>query len=269
MHQPGGALAHEILEGDAVDDVERVDDVALRLRHLLAFGVADQSVYIHLAEGHFARELDAHHDHAGDPKEDDVEARDEHRGRIEPLQRGDIVWPIERGERPERRGEPGVEHILVLAEWQILSETVASADLFDRTTDIDLSGIVVPRRDPMAPPELPTDAPVLDVAHPLKISARPVLRDETDRPVLNGLDRRRSERRDAHIPLIREVGLDDRTGAIATRHHELVRVDALEQTRDLEFGYDKLARIEAVEAPEAQGDIVVHTRIGREDIDAG
>ena len=152
---------------------------------------------------------------------------------------------------------------------QVISEAVAGAHLFERTTDIDLSGVVVPRRDPMAPPELPADAPVLDVAHPLEIGARPVLRDETDGAVLDGLDRRRGERRDAHIPLVREVGLDDRPGAVATRHHELVRVDALEQARGLEFGHDKLARLEAIETAEALGHLVVHACVGREDVDAG
>ena len=43
LHQPGRALGDQRLELDAVDDVERVEDVALGLRHLLAVLVADQA----------------------------------------------------------------------------------------------------------------------------------------------------------------------------------------------------------------------------------
>ena len=70
---------------DAIDDVERVDDIALGLRHLLAFAVAHQAVHVDLAERHVAHELQAEHDHARDPEEDDVEAGDQHAGRVEAL----------------------------------------------------------------------------------------------------------------------------------------------------------------------------------------
>ncbi len=58
-------------------------------------------------------EMETHHHHAGDPEEDDVEAGDQHRGRIEALQLRRLVRPAERRERPQRRREPGVEHVLV------------------------------------------------------------------------------------------------------------------------------------------------------------
>src|SRR6185436_3221392 len=40
--ETGGALGDQRLDVDAVDQVDRVDDVALRLRHLVAMLVADQ-----------------------------------------------------------------------------------------------------------------------------------------------------------------------------------------------------------------------------------
>src|SRR6187401_3349572 len=51
----------------------------------LAFAIAHQAVHVHLAERHVAHELHAEHDHAGNPEEDDVEARDQHIARIEAL----------------------------------------------------------------------------------------------------------------------------------------------------------------------------------------
>ena len=78
LHQAGGALGQQGFEGDAIDDVQRVEHIALGLGHLLAFAVAHQAMHIHFAERHIAHELDAEHHHAGDPEKDDVKAGDQH-----------------------------------------------------------------------------------------------------------------------------------------------------------------------------------------------
>ncbi len=74
---------------------ERVDYVALRLRHLLLLGVAHEAVNVDLAEGHVAHEFDAEHRHARDPEEEDVEAGDEERGRVEVFEVVGLVRPAE------------------------------------------------------------------------------------------------------------------------------------------------------------------------------
>ena len=71
---------------------------------------------VDVAERDLAAEVQAHHHHPRDPEEDDVEAGDEHVGRIEALELRRLVRPAERRERPQRRGEPGVEHVLVARE---------------------------------------------------------------------------------------------------------------------------------------------------------
>ena len=96
---------------ETVDEVERIDDVALRLRHLRALLVADEGVDVDVAERHLAAEMQAHHHHPRDPEEDDVEAGDQRAGRIVAVELGRLVGPAERRERPQRRGEPGVEHV--------------------------------------------------------------------------------------------------------------------------------------------------------------
>ena len=64
-------------------------------------------------EGELVGELQAHHDHARDPEEDDVEPRLEQRRRVERLEVGRTrVGPAEHGEREEARREPRVEHVL-------------------------------------------------------------------------------------------------------------------------------------------------------------
>ena len=97
-----------------VDHVQRVDDVALGLAHLLSVFVADQGVDVDVLEGHLVHELEPHHDHPGHPEEDDVEPRDHQRGRVEVFELRGIVRPAHRGEGPERAAEPGVQDVLIL-----------------------------------------------------------------------------------------------------------------------------------------------------------
>ncbi len=122
LHQPGGALRHQRLEIDAVDDVERVDDVALGLRHLVAALVADQAGDVHIPERHVAHELQPEHHHPGDPEEDDVEARHQHIGRVEAREYGILVGPAKGRERPQGRGEPRIQDVGVLAQADTGSE---------------------------------------------------------------------------------------------------------------------------------------------------
>src|SRR3546814_2870102 len=62
-------------------------------------------------ERRFLREMQAHHDHPGNPEKDDVKAGDQHVGRVMRLQQRRLFRSAERRERPERRREPGVQHI--------------------------------------------------------------------------------------------------------------------------------------------------------------
>ena len=66
-----------------VDHLQGVDHIALGLGHLGAALVADQAVDVDVLERHLAREMQPQHHHAGDPEEDDVEAGDQDRGRVE------------------------------------------------------------------------------------------------------------------------------------------------------------------------------------------
>ena len=63
-------------------NAEGIDHVALGLGHLRALLVEDATVDVDGLERHLPHEVEAHHHHAGDPEEDDVEAGDEHVGRI-------------------------------------------------------------------------------------------------------------------------------------------------------------------------------------------
>ena len=99
-----------------VDLVQRVDAGAEALRHPPAIGGLDHRMDVDVVEWDAARELDPHHHHAGDPEEDDLAGRGQEGRRIEGLELGCLLGPSEDGERPQRRAEPGVEHVLLLPE---------------------------------------------------------------------------------------------------------------------------------------------------------
>jgi hypothetical protein len=68
-------------------------------------------------------------------------------------------------------------------------------------------------------------------------------------------------------PLVGEHRFDDDAGAVATRHLQLVRLDAVEQALGFEVGDDLLARVEAVQAAIFFRSVFVDAGIEREDAD--
>ena len=75
----------------ALDHVQRVDAGAQRLAHPPAVGRLDDRVHVDVRERDVARELEAHHHHAGDPQEQDVARGREHVGRVEGAQLGRVA----------------------------------------------------------------------------------------------------------------------------------------------------------------------------------
>ena len=71
---------------------------------------------VHVFKRYFAGEMRGHHNHAGDPEEDDFVAGNQHAGRDKRFHGfgvGFAVFPSQCGERYERGGEPGVQHVFV------------------------------------------------------------------------------------------------------------------------------------------------------------
>ena len=58
--------------------------------------------------------LEPRENHSRNPEENYVVARNEHVAGVEIFEVGSIVGIAEGRERPQRRGEPGVENVLVL-----------------------------------------------------------------------------------------------------------------------------------------------------------
>ena len=133
----------------------------------------------HVAERDLAHELEAREDHPVLPEADDLA-----RGRlqvagVERCEVGRLVGPAERRERPERRGEPGVEHVRRRASAR------SSRTRRTRPASVSRDGQVavraVPDRELVAPPELARDAPVGRVLERVDREAVLRLRVEADR----------------------------------------------------------------------------------------
>mmetsp|Transcript_17815 Transcript_17815/g.30196 ORF Transcript_17815/g.30196 Transcript_17815/m.30196 type:complete len:506 (-) Transcript_17815:1701-3218(-) len=104
----------------AVDDLQRVDHVSLRLRHLAALLVSHHGVQEDGVERQLVGQLETHHHHSGHPEEEDVVAGFEQVAREEGLEVVLVaVGPAEGREREEARGEPGVENVLVLNQLDL------------------------------------------------------------------------------------------------------------------------------------------------------
>ena len=214
-----------------LDETLGAHDVPERLAHLHV-AHAHETVEVDRVEGNLPHVLEAHHDHARDPEEDDVVARLHDRARVVLPQVGRLVGPAERAVRPERRREPGVEHVGVLID--VVGLTARTARGIRRVLlghDDVVAVSAVPDRDGVSPPDLPRDRPVADVLHPIEVDLLLVTGIDRDVALAHGLDRGRRERLHAHPPLLHHERLVDRPAAIVhtdgVRDRLLLREKAL------------------------------------------
>ena len=194
-----------------VDLLQRVDPGAEALRHPPPVAGLDHRVHVDVAEGDVAGELDPGHDHPRHPEEEDLARGGEEAGRVEGAQLGGVVGPAEGREGPDRRAEPGVEHVLLLAQLAAAGAAALGRLLGD---DRLLAGVAVPDRDPVPPPELARDAPGPDLPHPVEVDALPLRRGDPHLVALDHLDRGLRQLVHAAEPLQRDQRLDPLAGAV-------------------------------------------------------
>src|SRR5260370_33136951 len=77
--------------------------------------------------------------------------------------------------------------------------------------DNNFAACAVPRWNPVSPPQLPRDAPVIDVAHPVEINLLVIRGREPDVIFLHNRDRALCQRLDLDEPLCREPCLNHST----------------------------------------------------------
>ena len=170
---------------------------------------------IHRVKRDLPHVLEAHHDHAGHPEEQDVVARLEDASGVVLPQIGRLVWPAEGAVWPKRGAEPRVEHVRILFD---LVRAAARAACRVRRVLVGYHDLVAvaaePRRDRMPPPDLTGHRPVADLVHPVEEHLLLVTRHDRDETVPHDLGRARRELGHAHPPLLHHERLVDRLAAV-------------------------------------------------------
>ena len=118
----------------------------------------------------------------------------------------------------------------------------------------------------MAPPELPGDAPVLEVVHPREVGLGPALGVELHLPALDHLGRALLELVHGNEPLLGEPGLERGVAAVAVHDGVVELLDLLEQAVLLEPRHHGLAALVAAH-PGELAVAVHHDGVLVEDVD--
>ena len=211
---------------------------------MTALGVADDAVEDDVPEGGLAHEVVACHHHAGDPEEEDVRAGDEVGGGVVKGEVGGLLGPAEDGEGPEPGGEPGVEDVGVLVDGGAAALGADGGLLGGGPFVVAVAAGV--DGDAVAPPDLPADAPVADVLHPVEEDALPALGLDGDLAGAHGLDGGLGEGLHADEPLLGEAAVHDGVAPVAVADLVLVGLDLDEVAALLQVGDDGLAAGEAI-----------------------
>ena len=223
------------------NEVHGVNTVALGLGHAAAVLGKNRRVDDDVLKRHLVQEVQRAHDHAGDPQRDDVARGDERRRGVMPLEQLRLLRPALRGEGPQLRAEPGVQHILVLvhvmaaalgAHIGVLGEGVLPAAV-----------LAVEHGNAVAPPQLAADAPILEVLHPSGVGLRPARGVEGDLAGVDGVERRPLKLIDGHKPLLGQPRLQRGVATVAVHDGVVVLLDVVEQVMFLKPLDDGLAAL--------------------------
>ena len=255
-----GAHAHYQAEAQRVgtvfvNNLQRIYAVAQGFGHLPSLFIPHQAVDQHRLKGCLTHVLDTGNHHPGNPESNNIPARHQHAGGIEVFQIFRVVRPSQGGERPQGGGEPGIKHVLILAQLAAALRAdcriLAAYDLFTAV-------IAVPHRNPVSPPQLAADAPVADVLHPVIIHFAEPFRHKLRPALPHSGDSRFSQGLHLHKPLFAQPRFHRRIPvAVAEAHVMAVVFNLHQQTQLFQFFNNGLPALHGIHAGKASG-ILVH-----------
>ena len=173
------------------------------------------------------------------------------------------LGPLLRGEGPQLAGEPGVEHVLVLARCGTARRTRIDAV---NGGVLPAALVAVVHGNTMTPPQLTRDAPVLQVGKPIQVNLLPALGVELDGIVLHHLESLLLQLLDGHKPLLGQPRLERVVAAVAVHDGVVMILDMVKQAQRLELRHHGLTRLPARHAREL-AEALYHMRRLVEDVD--
>ena len=151
-------------------------------------------------EGFLPHLLIAGENHTDYPEENDIIAGYQDIGGIEVVQIFGLIRPSQGRERPQCRGEPGVQGIRVLGKVGLATLRTNLGHLLryhDFTTIV-----TVVSGNPVSPPKLTADTPVADIVSPVKVGLVHTLGNQLDFAILYSFYRRFNQLIHLHKPLL-------------------------------------------------------------------
>ena len=246
------------------NEIHGVNTVALGLGHAAAVLGQDRRVDDDILKRHLVQEVQRAHDHAGDPQRDDVARGDQRRRGVMALEQLRLLRPALRGEGPQLRAEPGVQHVLVL--MHVMAAALGAHVGVLGKGVLPAAVLAVEHGDAVAPPQLTADAPILEVLHPGGVGLRPARGMEGDLAGIDGVERRPLELVDGDEPLLRKPRLKRGVATVAVHDGVVVILDVIEKVMLLEPLDDGLAALFTVHAGKLAVTLDNH-RVLIEDID--
>ena len=175
-----------------------------------------------------------------------------------------LLRPALRGEGPQLRAEPRVQHVLVLVH--VMAAALGTHVGVLGQGVLPAAVLAVEHGNAVAPPQLAADAPVLKVFHPGGVGLRPARGVEGDLAGVDGVERRPFELVDGNEPLLGQPRLQRRVATIAVHDGVIEVLDVIEQTVLVKPLDDGLAALVAVHAGELAVALDDH-RVLVEDVD--
>ena len=136
-----------------------------------------------MAEGNILHKFAGHEHHAGNPEENNIIARNEDARWEELLNIRSLIRPSHGRERPEGGAEPRIENVRV--PMDVCAVSVRAFCQIGLARHLFAAVIAVPDLNLMAPPELPGNAPVMDIFEPVIIGLRETVRHKFRIPISN------------------------------------------------------------------------------------
>ena len=137
-----------------------------------------------------------------------------------------LLRPALRGEGPQLRAEPGVQHVLVL--MHVMTAALGAHIGVLGKGVLPAAVLAVEHGNAVAPPQLAANTPVLEILHPSGVGLRPARGVEGDLTGVDGVERRPLELVDGHEPLLGQPRLKRGVATVAVHDGVVVLLDVIE-----------------------------------------